>query len=358
MKGLQISVWTSYINAELINFTSLLMCYFFLGLSFLLISKNVEDYDISILKNKVKFNIGFYISISIALYFSIVGLNGDTIITSAYGSGDVHKTAAFEYSIIFFLIAMLMSCNTTIHKIIIYIFAIYFSLKSFIYGGRIEVVQIAIVFAYISKNLLIKENILKIIIVVLFSYSIINFVGAIRSDPSIVKRVIALDFPLTVKNTSYNTNVLITNESDVTQATTRIIGMQQDGEISTNYRIKSFISYIFNLPLIVNQEYSNYQNLAIYKKNIYGSGGGGLIVGYFYVWLGIIGPIAVGMFIGLVTKWLYQTENIYKNVYALLVIISFPRWFAYGPVTLVKFCLVGLLYLFVMKNIQYYLKLK
>ncbi|WP_318435581.1 hypothetical protein [Photobacterium leiognathi] len=290
-------------------------------------------------------------AMAIAIFFSIYGLSGSTILYSSYGSGEINKSPMFEYSIIFFLIAMMMSNQEKKKKLIILLFLLFFSIKSFLYGGRIEVIQIALVYAYVERNLLLKENVFKIFIVLGMSFLIFKFVGELRTNPEMVRKIISLDFSDDIHYTN-NNKILSTNASDVTQATTRMIGMVDDGEITLSYSIKSFFSYIFNLPLILNTELSSYQNLAAYKKNIYNSGGGGLIVGYFYVWMGIIGPIFIGLFIGCITRWLYQMNNIYLNIYSLFVMVSFPRWFAYGPVILVKFCLVGVIYVFIFNVIR------
>lgn len=88
-------------------------------------------------------------------------------------------------------------------------------------------------------------------------------------------------------------------------------------------------------------------NLASYKQDIYQSGGGGLIAVYFYTWLSYIGPIVSGIFIGFSISTVFKNSSIAIKIYGLLILVTFPRWYAYNPIFLVKFCIYGvLLYLF------------
>jgi hypothetical protein len=128
----------------------------------------------------------------------------------------------------------------------------------------------------------------------------------------------------------------------VLQSSARIIGLIQEGFLGITQRSLSFISFVFSatIPPSLIQDYAN---LATYKQDIYRSGGGGLIAVYFYAWMGYAGPIFAGGFIGYFIKKAYTSDNIFLKLYGTTILFTFPRWFAYNPIFLSKFCFFSLI---------------
>jgi hypothetical protein len=131
-----------------------------------------------------------------------------------------------------------------------------------------------------------------------------------------------------------NLTYLASNQGDVIQSSGRILGLIQNNILSFSDRLLSFFSYILS-PIIPSKLLPEYSNLASYKQDLYRSGGGGLIGVYFYTWLGLVGPIISGIFIGYFIKSFYSKNSIYYKLYGLCILITFPRWYAYNPIFLV-----------------------
>lgn len=347
VEGYQISAWQDYMSERNLNFISILLCIFYFGIS--LTFRSWETVDIFNIKKFKNTNTPlFYISLTLGALCSVFGLTGDTIVSVGYGSGGFEKSSIFEYTLIFLTISCFLSDEKkTLQNILLVIFVVFYAVKSFLYGGRVEVIQAGLIYLYIKKNLFISHRLPKLLILMVLGYGLIELVGAIRSNPILVLKVINLDFSALHFSGQDNGRVLINNASDVTQASARILGMIEFGEISDIYRLLSFLSYILSLPaFLISKDFASYQNLASYKQDIYRSGGGGLIIAYFYTWLGFLGPLVAGLWIGHMSSWLYQIKSRSKFIYALLVLTTFPRWYAYGPILLVKFCVFGVVFFY------------
>ena len=81
-------------------------------------------------------------------------------------------------------------------------------------------------------------------------------------------------------------------------------------------------------------------NLQHYLKDVYPSGGGGLAVSYFYAYGDYL---AIGLLALFVAKVFNKrsSKKISMRIYAMFVVTMIPRWYAYYPVHLIKFCLIG-----------------
>lgn len=363
VSGMQISVYTDYFTLELLNKVSLLLGFFYCGLSLSLCLNLKQPYDNrDEVKNRVQFyecTHCFYIALLLSILLAHFGLNGETLITSGYGASDVNKSPIFEYGIIFYAIALLTTNKkSSVQGVLIYFFLFFYVTKSLLYGGRIEVLQILVLHFYVKRNLFYYDSKIKIYSYIILGFLALELTGYVRSNPIMVMNLLTLNISLNDVFLDNNKYILVTNASDVTYASQRIIGMVEDSTITFSYRLESLLSYIFNIPLsFYDNDYVSYQNLASYKKDIYSAGGGGLIVAYAYVWFGLVGPILAGLWIGKIFSYLYESENKYYFLYSLLVIISFPRWFAYGPITLVKFCVVAVLFYYLLCNFASWLRL-
>ena len=121
-----------------------------------------------------------------------------------------------------------------------------------------------------------------------------------------------------------------------------MFGLIENGYLPFPTRLFSFLLNIFSsiLPPFLLPDFSN---LSIYKQDIYNSGGGGLISTYFFVWFGYIGPVIASLILSYFIKKFYTTGNRYILIYSICIFITFPRWFAYNPIHLFKFCIYAVI---------------
>ncbi|MBW8327115.1 MAG: hypothetical protein K0M50_20290 [Prolixibacteraceae bacterium] len=129
----------------------------------------------------------------------------------------------------------------------------------------------------------------------------------------------------------------MTNQGDVAHASARMIGLIDIGILDFENRISSLFYYIISI-FTKGYTFSDLGSLALYKKEIYQSGGGGLMPVYFFVWLSYWGVILAGYIVSKIVNIFITSNNSYLLLYAALVISTYPRWLAYDPITMFKLC--------------------
>ena len=128
-------------------------------------------------------------------------------------------------------------------------------------------------------------------------------------------------------------------------------GMVQQGIISDVDRLSSFFSNMMAMFL----PYSwlpEVANLAAYKQKTFGAGGGGLISMYWYVFLGILGPLIIGVVFSYIVRLAVYSKNAFVNIYCILVLSTYLRWFAYNQISLFKITLYGSLFYIILLLIK------
>ena len=86
-------------------------------------------------------------------------------------------------------------------------------------------------------------------------------------------------------------------------------------------------------------------NLSRYMMFDYGTLGGGLIFGYFYVWFSYAGVVFIAYYVSWIWKKLTTTYRQNVLIYGILAFSSIGGWYAYTPITLFKYCLWGMVYM-------------
>ena len=332
LNGYYLSYWMGFQTPELFNKVVLLNMLFISGVGVV----NINNKE-----NTTKFfslfclNYScFIISISIALLFSVFGIDSSSI------TFEITKNPMYEYTLIFILMAYIFSGKKYYLFMIVNIFVIYYSFKGLFFGGRIESIQAILMFFYFNFNL--AKNIKKkyyYLSILIFSF-LLYVVGRIRHDWSLINDLISS--PISFFSSHNYTGIVSNNFGDVIVSSSRMLGLVNSGIWDLTFRIESFFSYIFNLFLF-GMDFKNYANLAAKDQNIYGAGGGGLISTYFYVWGSVFFTIAISIFIGKIISKFFTSDNKYILLYGFLVLITFPRWYAYNPINLVKMIVIAVM---------------
>lgn len=302
------------------------------------------------LKNSKKFNfkdifpgnkLVFTSLYILALLIIIYSIGGENIIESgAYASGDNFKLPIFEYFIlIYFLLIIYVKTSLFNHFAMACLF-VFYVIKSFLYGGRIEVVQLCLLLFFVLIELRTNVNTVRLLLLLITVLYLNHVFGVIRSNPLLLydSNILELFDPFTQFKGNDQMNFKSTTEGDVVQSSARMVGLVNNHEITFGERVKGFIFFVFS-AFIPGSYIPDYVSLASYKQSIYKSGGGGLISSYFYVWFGYIGPVIIGLLLGLLINifFMYRHKSKTIFIYGFCLLATFPRWHSYSPILLVKF---------------------
>ena len=238
----------------------------------------------------------------------------------------------------------MFSNNSLNSKVICWSALTYFSIKSILYGGRIEVIQIVLVLLYVQTNFFSRWSMKKLYLSLLLAFMVFFIIGRLRINPSLMLEVFSAPSALFSFPTVSGTDVVHSNFGDVQHASARMVGLVDTSFWDVEFRFKSWISYVFNI-FLTGTQFKELSNLALIDQKVYGAGGGGFISAQFYVWLGWLGPIVSGSFLGWVfSNGLKINAKRSFSIYAFALLITFPRWYAYSPMSLVKICIITALF--------------
>lgn len=351
---IDISYWTDF--QDITSIKRVLLChsiFIFCFGSFISgkISDNIFDYKKYFQPNKFIFSIFFIISVFILIF----GLSGQSLLGGgSYADQEmINKSTMHEYFVLIFFFLIVYASNSKWNNICLKILIILYISKTLLFGSRVEVLEISLLWFYmfyIYKN---RIKIHHLLLMSILGFYLINVVSNIRSNPVDFLRGDDLAFffdPTTIFENKSNLEIISSNEGDVIQSSGRIIGLIDKQEITTTQRILSFLSYIVS-PIIPSSLLPTYSNLSSFKQDYYRSGGGGLISTYFYTWLGYMGPVVIALILSFLINKLYSNNSVYAYVYGTMLFVTFPRWFAYNPIMLVKFCLYSVVIVFITKII-------
>jgi hypothetical protein len=349
--NIDLTLWPDFQQKEIINKVLLCNILFVFSLGNY-IPSNIDKNEISIIKYSINNRFFFYLNLLICVLILLFSITGESIISGGV-YGEAEKSPLNEYFILFYLFLFLTKPNFYLYKLIILFLGVIYCIKNLLFGGRIEVLQLFLLTFYI---LIVFEKKIKFsffYLFILFAFYLNLVIDAIRSNPVDFISGYYLQYfdPRNFLFSDNNLTYLASNQGDVIQSSGRILGLIQNNILSFSDRLLSFFSYILS-PIIPSKLLPEYSNLASYKQDLYRSGGGGLIGVYFYTWLGLVGPIISGIFIGYFIKSFYSKNSIYYKLYGLCILITFPRWYAYNPIFLVKFCLYSVFLFFLIMFFQ------
>jgi hypothetical protein len=283
--------------------------------------------------------LGFYFFLLVCFLLIQFGVSGTDIFEGGgYAIGESYKSTFFEYFSLFFLLAFYYSSRNNLEILLLVFITLLYVYKSLLFGGRIEVIQLFVLVSYILiSDYKFKFSPTKLIFGCIFLYYInIVFVG-IRTNPLPLLEGRFFDY-LNPFNSNYtDSDYISSNEGDVFQSSARLIGLIENDLLSFTSRIKAFFSFILSI-FFPSSWLPEEASLITYKKDIYNSGGGGLISIYFYAFLSWVGPLIISIYILFINKFFIKTKSDYIKLYGIMVFATFPRWFAYNPIILFKLC--------------------
>ncbi len=283
------------------------------------------------------------ILIAISLIFITFGSSGETIFeTGSYAESlEVrHSSTVFAYSVITISIAYVYS-NTKRKQYITYCVVAYFCIKDLLMGGRVDSLQLLLALFFIRLQFVFSR---KMIIVAAVSGALFFLAwGAFRSDVNVgFINALTGSIPGMGGADSHISHQSGTS-AEVYYSSIRILWMIDHGILSIGIRLQALF-YFFVSAIVPYSMLPDVANLSSYLQSTYWSGGGGLGPVFFYAIGGWIGVIVFSFFISYSIN-LFQKARLskYAYFYAVLVLATTPRWYAYYPVQLFKFCFLGML---------------
>jgi hypothetical protein len=348
----QIGIYDDFQSIEYINKVSFLNTLFISVLTLFLNRIN----DSSLMKPSKWLHsnrIVFYISLLPCILSVYFGISGESLLTSGYGTGASEKSPLHEYFILFIFFPLIYKePDSKWHGLIIFAIILVYSLKTIIYGGRVEVLQAGLLYFYLSYNYFKDISKIKLYIFGILMFSVMSLLGAIRGN--VYQIISAPDvsdiFELIFLSNDSNPYLLSTS-GDIYYASMRMLGMINLGVLDFETRVISFFSFVFNVFLSFSSLKDN-ANLASFNSDVYRVGGGGLISVYFYVWLGYLGVILSSSLIGYSIKRFHNNSGVFYRVYGFMLLVTFPRWWGYTPLNLSKLCIIAVIFYFLYRIIS------
>jgi len=300
--------------------------------------KNRKIIDGLPLKNNILI---YNLNIAIMIFIILFGKSGNNLFLSGgYGSVNsslLGETALWEYILIFTLGAYVFSGKIKIRLFIILVISGLFIIKDILLGGRIASLQLLILnFILIFEN---KFSNKQFKIIILIGFIVFFFFGAIRDNPD----KYFSDFSQLL----FDPYTILSNQGEVFYSSTLLIALVNEDVIDVFYRLKSLIGNIISLFMPSRFVFEEADIIWIASRRLGGTGGGGLLTSYFYLWLGPIGVFLIGNYISTIFNKLYYNTNKYFKYYSILVLSTAPRWYAYKPLALFKLSLYVVIVLFI-----------
>lgn len=338
--GIYFSFFDQCYEPSLVYFAAQLLLLFY---SFLYYSLEISDLNLQnriILKPNL---LGYLVTIGFIVLIVISRVSGASILDSGSYSG-VTSTRSFvpiEYALMFIPLAYIFSSNN-IQKLLLYSVTLLFCIKYMLYGGRVALVEVFIVFLILKFQFIWSMK--KTLAFTLVFAVLMLFYGVVRKNLS--GAVFTLD------ELDFNS----ANAGEVYYSSIRILYLIKYNIITTTDRITSFLLYLSS-GFFAGLSLPPLSNLTVYLKAQYPSGGGGLAPIYMFTFLSYPGVIFLGYVAGKIFSYATRISEItFKSIYVIMVVTMVPRWFAYYPVHLVKLCLYAPIAFVLLSTFKKYIK--
>lgn len=317
--------------------TSILTFFLLLLYRFIKIPKGSSTIVDFYKSNNLVFGSLLFVSVIITVLFRPVG--------NVYmGDEDTSNSSLYEYNLIF-LFALYKYSDNKRKKILFWLVCILYTFFTITSGGRVTIIMLCLLLLVIRFQNTIDFR--KISVVVIIGIWLMNVFENIRSNPSILIEANILDILNPIH--SIESDYQFSNFADVFWASERLIILSETGELSWSQRLLSFFYFIIS-PILSSSSFPDLANLTTYKRDIYSSGGGSLAPVIFYMYLGIVGVYFLAKFIARNFNKLSVINSSFASTYSIFLVISLPRWFAYYPIQLIKFCVIAAIIIYVINK--------
>lgn len=276
--------------------------------------------------SKSKPDIFYYLILILSTYLITTSLQGESVLESlSYGSNK-NKSSLYEYLIV---PIVYLFFRYKVNKFYWYLI-LYYSLKTFLFGGRIEVLELFLGIAFIYTDGFQKYTLRQLVVSIIFFF-VLLILGYLRENiTSIV---------LGTVDSNKNYDYVIGFSPDILYSSMRILHMIDIYNIDFLEKVEALFKIILS-PIYFDSAENSLQQLPLFMKNSYESGGGGLFftfiysVGGYYALVPIVATIAIILNI--------SSRSKFNFILSLFVVVSMPRWLLYNPIVLFRFVFFGI----------------
>ena len=276
------------------------------------------------------------------VFFLLFAIRGDTILdTGGYGQqGNTTSLGGVgEYFLLLIPLLYIYSGKSYIMKKILHILMLLMSVKLLLYGGRIGVLMMGLLYFTLyydtQKN---HISLFKIFCYVTPILYIFVLMGAIRGNITLASTSSWYElFLLPFRGDFLKTfKEFFGNQNDIFYSSTILNQTALSDTLNVYTRLEIFFYNILSLLLPYSWLPEKASVITYIQKNIAHTGGGALISAYSYFYLSYPGVILIGYYIASLINKLQKSKNIYFILYSIVVLATYPRWFGYNAIGLFK----------------------
>lgn len=279
-------------------------------------------------RNSLIFYFIFFVSLAIVIFFRPVG--------NVYmGDEDTSSSSLYEYNLILFFILYLYA-DSKRKRILFIMLGILFTYFTVTSGGRVAIIMFSLLLMVVhyQKRINYKFYFISLIFVIWA----LNIFEKVRSNPTVLleENIFELVNPFNENKSGYQHS----NFGDVVWASERLLILSEEGKLPLSERLYSFLYFCLS-PFFSTSSLPELANLTTYKRDFLSSGGGSLAPVIFYMYGGVLGVFLFARFVAKCLNRLFIVKDNFASYYSILMVVTLPRWFAYHPIQLIKFCIIG-----------------
>lgn len=345
----QIAYRTQAENIETVYDVGLYTYLFYIIISIFSTNYNIKNCKHHLFVGSRNSPIIFWGSYVLSIFCILKGKNGETIFQSGgYGASmeSLEVSSLFGYGIITITLCVVYAYSKFKLKCVLFL-SLFYVIRDLSFGGRIDSIQLVLMWFVVYFQFKFKKR--TILLLAVFGFIFNSIWEIYRSATS------GNLGALLAQGTS-GLSITTGNSADVYYSSMRLFYMVQEGILTFGDRILSGIYFLLS-TFIPYDMLPPISNLSQYMSDTYTTGGGGLCPIFIYMMFGSIGLILCAIFIA---KQLYVLNTVnpskYRYFYAVLLFANTPRWWAYYPIGLIKFCLVGLIMFCIAITLEKYFK--
>lgn len=265
---------------------------------------------------------GLIFGLGLMIPLAVIGKS--TLITSAGGYGaESESSIFFEYCLPFFICAWIYA-NTSSKKKILFMMMVVFLILPLLFGRRLPFIMVGLLLFHLF---FIRHFTYKSLTPLLFGVFVLLSILAVLRVGS------GVDVGGSVINVSEH-GVMANNQGGVLVSAVSYIGLIDEGFFDLEFRLKSFLGFLTSPFLPSSQALpETFVNFSAMEFTPI-PGNGGLPGVYLYIWGG-----ALGVLIGsLLLNYFFRNvgKHRYISIFVLFMLVTFPRWYAYNMIILIK----------------------
>lgn len=267
-----------------------------------------------------------------------------------YAGEEVKASSANEYLLILYLLCFLYTGKSRKKKLLCYLLFGLYTVFTLMAGARIEIIMLFLMLLVVKLQYVISfKKLAGAAVIGIWGMSII---GSIRNNPTLLLQSTPMEILMPF---NHATDTQASNEGDIYWASERMICLIQEKHLSTNERVESAGCYLLS-PFVQTSILPPVAELTHYKTDIYTTGGGCLAPIYYYVLFGYPGILLLAWIFSKSMNRLSVSKLTPWKIYAILMVTTLPRWFAYSPLHLIKYCIWAIFVFALFLSLDYTIK--